>query len=81
MGEARTGGTRLGRRPRQPCTRQPKRRRSPCPPDRPTAHTQEVRTWMDAPGNDKEFVMLYFDDQANLATWVGLDGHVVCCVF
>lgn len=25
---------------------------------------------MDRPENEKEFLMLYFDDQANLQTWV-----------
>lgn len=27
---------------------------------------------MDRPENEKEFLMLYFDDQANLQTWVGV---------
>lgn len=32
--------------------------------------SQEIRAWMDRPENEKEFLMLYFDDQANLQTWV-----------
>ena len=40
------------------------------PPLRPTPRLQEVRAWMDRPDNAQEFLMLYFDDQANLQTWV-----------
>lgn len=48
------------------------------PPPPHTPHTkppnpasQEVKAWMDRPENALEFVILYFDDQANLQTWVG----------
>lgn len=29
----------------------------------------EIRSWMDRPENGEEFVVLYFDDQPNLAEW------------
>lgn len=31
---------------------------------------QEIKGWMDAPQNADEFLILYFDDQPNLKTWV-----------
>ncbi|KAI3432222.1 hypothetical protein D9Q98_003784 [Chlorella vulgaris] len=37
---------------------------------------QEIRDWMDAPGNSDEFLLLYFDDQPNLQTW-GKLGHLL----
>lgn len=37
---------------------------------------QEIKAWMDRPENEKEFLMLYFDDQANLQTW-GVVGHLL----
>ena len=33
---------------------------------------QEIRDWLDAPGNEQEFLIVFFDDQPNLQTWVGL---------
>lgn len=32
---------------------------------------QEIKEWMVAPENADEFLILYFDDQLNLQTWVG----------
>jgi len=32
---------------------------------------QEVADWMAAPGNEAEFVTLFFDDQSDLGDWVG----------
>jgi hypothetical protein len=29
----------------------------------------EIKTWLDAPGNEGEFVVLYFDDQPDLGVW------------
>lgn len=43
---------------------------------RAAAPPQEIRDWMDAPGNSDEFLLLYFDDQPNLQTWVGGAGWV-----
>jgi hypothetical protein len=37
---------------------------------------QEIKAWMDRPENEKEFLMLYFDDQANLQTW-GVVGRLL----
>lgn len=33
----------------------------------------EVKAWMDEKKNEEEFLILYFDDQPDLLTWVG------CC--
>jgi hypothetical protein len=34
-------------------------------------HAQEIAEWMAAPGNEDEFVTLFFDDQSDLGDWVG----------
>ena len=31
---------------------------------------KEVKAWMDQPGNQEEFVVLFFDDQPDLTSWV-----------
>lgn len=36
---------------------------------------EEVAAWMGAPGNEDELVVLFFDDQPNLATWVRASSH------
>lgn len=33
-------------------------------------HAQEIAEWMAAPGNEDEFVTLFFDDQSDLGDWV-----------
>ncbi len=33
-------------------------------------HAQEIAEWMAAPGNEDEFVTLFFDDQTDLGDWV-----------
>jgi hypothetical protein len=40
---------------------------------------QEVRDWMDDPANEEEFLVLYFDDQPDLGTWVSSSRALVQC--
>lgn len=41
---------------------------------------QEVHDWLTAPQNADDFVMIYFDDQPDLLTWVSRTAAVTCCV-
>lgn len=34
------------------------------------AAMEEVAAWMAAPGNEREFIILFFDDQKDLSDWV-----------
>lgn len=34
------------------------------------AAMQEVADWMALPGNEREFIVLFFDDQKDLSDWV-----------
>ena len=35
-----------------------------------TSALEEVRDWLDRPGNEREFVVMFFDDQEDLQAWV-----------
>ncbi len=35
---------------------------------------QELADWLAMPQNEKEFLIVFFDDQMDLASWVSLDG-------
>ena len=34
-------------------------------------HVNQIADWMAKPGNEREFVTLFFDDQSDLGDWVG----------
>lgn len=36
---------------------------------------REIAAWLDAPGREPDFLLLYFDDQADLQSW-GVVGHL-----
>lgn len=40
------------------------------------AAMQEVADWMALPGNEREFIVLFFDDQKDLSDWVRSLPHL-----
>ena len=42
---------------------------------------QELANWLAMPQNEKEFLIVFFDDQMDLASWVSLDGMYLLPMF